>query len=36
MDLHQGRAVPDIATPMGLVLLHAVSLAVSPIVAALM
>ena len=35
MDLPQGHAVPAIATQMGLVVLLAVSLAVSPIVGAL-
>ena len=36
MDPHQGHAVPAIATQMGLVVLRAVSLAVSPIVVAMM
>ena len=35
MDLHQEHAVPAIATQMGLVVLLAVSLAVSPIVGAM-
>ena len=35
MDQHQEHAVPAIATQMGLVVLRAVSLAVSPIVVAL-
>jgi hypothetical protein len=36
MALQQGHAAPDIATLMGLVLLHAVLVTPSPIVGALM